>query len=88
MDEGEIGGPVEMFGNWWIFKLIDHRQPAPRSLARVRSQIESKLKQEREQKATRTWVEELKEKADYFIDLNPIREELGLGIASTETDSE
>lgn len=88
MDEGEIGGPVEMFGNWWIFKLIDHRQPAPRSLARVRSQIESKLKQEREQKATGAWVEELKEKADYFIDLNPIREELGLEMASTETDSE
>lgn len=88
MDEGEIGGPVEMYGNWWIFKLIDHRQPAPRSLARVRAGIESKLKQEKEQAATRAWVEELKEKADYFMDLNPLREKLGLEIAGTEVDSE
>jgi len=87
MEVGEIGGPVKMYGNWWIFKLIDHRAPSQRSLARVRAGIESKLKQEKEQAATKAWVEELKEKAEYFMDLDPLRQELGLALAGDETNS-
>ena len=76
-----------MYGNWWIFKLIDHRKPEPRSLARVRAGIKSKLKQEKELAATRTWLEELKGKAEYFMDLDPLRQELGLALAGDETNS-
>lgn len=87
MEAGEFGGPVKMYGNWWIFKLIEHRQPAPRSLDRVRAGIESKLRQEKEQAAARAWAEELKENAEYFMDLDPLREELGLARADNETNS-
>lgn len=87
MEAGEFGGPVKMYGNWWIFKLIEHRQPAPRSLARVREGIRSKLRKEKEQAATGAWAEELKENAEYFMDLDLLREELGLAQADNETNS-
>ncbi len=88
LDAGELGGPVKMYGNWWIFRLIEHRKPAPRSLARVRAGIKSKLKQEKEKAVTMAWVDELKEKAEYFMDLDPLKQELGLALADNETDSE
>lgn len=87
MEPGELGGPVEMYGNWWIFKLIDHRKPAQRSLDGVRAGIESKLRQQNEQAATRAWVEELMENADYFMDLDPLRQELGLAGAGNEANT-
>jgi parvulin-like peptidyl-prolyl isomerase len=87
MEAGEFGGPVKMYGNWWIFKLIEHRQPAPRSLARVREGIRSKLRKEKDQAATGAWAEELKENAEYFMDLDLLRQELGLAQADNETNS-
>lgn len=87
MAAGELGGPVEMYGNWWIFRLIDHRKPELKSLDRARAGIESKLKQEKEQAAIEALVQELKEKAEYFIDLDPLRQELGLALGGNETNS-
>jgi parvulin-like peptidyl-prolyl isomerase len=87
MTPGEMGGPVKMYGSWWIFKLIEHRKPAPRSLDRARAGIRSKLKQEKEKAAIKAWVEELKEEAEYFIDLDPLRQELGLAPPGDEANS-
>jgi parvulin-like peptidyl-prolyl isomerase len=87
MEAGELGGPVEMYGNWWIFKLIDHRKPELKSLDRVRAGIETKLKQEKEQAAIEALVQELKEKAKYFIDLDPLRQELGSVLGGNEANS-
>jgi parvulin-like peptidyl-prolyl isomerase len=76
--EGTLGGPVRMFGSWWIFRLIDRRPAELRSLRRARAGIVPEVRQQREKAVIDSVVAVQKAKTDYFMDLNPIREKLGL----------
>ena len=78
LKDGELGKPVKMFGSWWVFRLIDRRRPELRSLDRVRSGIVSDIRKQKQQAVIDSVVDVQKTKTDYSIDLNPIREELGL----------
>jgi parvulin-like peptidyl-prolyl isomerase len=78
MKEGEIGGPVEMYGSWWVFRLVDRRPVELRPLNRARAGIIPEIRRQNEQALVDSVVSVQKTMTDYSLDLNPIREELGL----------
>jgi parvulin-like peptidyl-prolyl isomerase len=92
MGIGEIGGPVEMYGNFWVFSLTQKLTEEPQPLHLVRSNIISKLYKDRREETIISWVEQNRKNAQYFLDLDLLREDLGVAaedsgeVAAEEVD--
>jgi len=72
----EIGGPVEMDGNWWIFKLIGRIEKKPKELALVRSDIQSRVFNEKRQKLYDEWIANMKQKIGFTLNLDLVKSNL------------
>jgi len=76
---GDVGGPVEYDGNWWIFKLTDRVASSTKSLDLVHSDLQSKLNSERSAAAYSEFIARLKEKTSYKMDLDLVKNNLRMG---------
>jgi parvulin-like peptidyl-prolyl isomerase len=82
-DIGEIGGPVRMYGNYWVFQVTQRLSRERRPVELARSNISSKIYADRRIQAVRSWVRENKENAEYFLDLDLLRSDLGIELDDT-----
>jgi len=76
---GDLGGPVEYAGNWWIFKLTDRMAKRPQPIELVASSLKSKILNERRKKAYDDFITEMKEKTQPKIDLELLKSNLRMG---------
>ncbi len=76
---GDIGGPVEYDGKWWIFKLTDRVASSPRSLDLVRADLKSKLNSDQAKTAYDEFISRMKEKIKYKMDLDLVKSTLRMG---------
>jgi len=83
MDVGDIGGPVEMYGNYWVFKLAQRLTRERRPYHLAWSNIRSKIWAERRIQAVRSWIDEKKKNTDYFLDLDLLKNDLGIAVIDT-----
>lgn len=83
MEIGEIGGPVKMYGNYWIFQVTQRLSRERRPVELAWSNISSKIYAERRIQAVRSWVRENKENAEYFLDLDLLKSDLGIELDDT-----
>ncbi len=78
MDIGEIGGPVKMYGNYWVFMVTHRLTRERRPVHLARSNIRSAILADRRIQAVRSWVYENKKNAEYFLDLDLLKNDLGI----------
>ncbi|UCE65726.1 MAG: peptidylprolyl isomerase [Candidatus Zixiibacteriota bacterium] len=78
MDVGEIGGPVKMYDNYWVFEVTYRLTRERRPLRLARSNIRSKIWADRRIQAVRSWIDENKKNAEYFLDLDLLKNDLGI----------
>jgi len=83
MDIGEIGGPVEMYGNYWVFKVTYRLTRERRPFRLAWSNIRSKIWAQRRIQAVRSWVDENKKNTNYFLDLDLLKNDLGAAVNDT-----
>lgn len=76
---GDIGGPVQMDGNWWIFKVTGRITKTPKELSLVRPDITSKIGAEWRNKAYADWIAAQKAKSQYKMDMDLIKSTLNSG---------
>jgi parvulin-like peptidyl-prolyl isomerase len=82
-DIGEIGGPVKMYGNYWVFQVTQRLSRERRPVELARSNVSSKIYADRRIQAVRSWVRENKENTEYFLDLDLLRSDLGIELDGT-----
>jgi parvulin-like peptidyl-prolyl isomerase len=70
---GEMGGPVEWEGNWWIFKFIERIVRFHKKIDLVKGDIYSLLGNEWRKKALSDWTDKMKAKIQYQMDLDLIK---------------
>jgi len=75
---GELGGPVKMYDNYWVFRVTQRLSEERRPVRLARSNIMSKIYADRRIKAVRSWVRENKKNAEYFLDLDLLKNDLGI----------
>jgi len=75
---GELGGPVKMYGNYWIFRVTQRLSEERRPVRLARSDIMSRIYADRRIKAVRSWVRENRKNAEYFLDLDLLKNDLGI----------
>jgi peptidyl-prolyl cis-trans isomerase C len=78
MDVGEIGGPVEMYGNYWDFMVTLRLNRERRPLNVAWSNIRSKILTDRRKQTVRSYADKKKENTDYFLDLDLLKDDLGI----------
>ncbi len=83
MKIGQLGGPVKMYGNYWVFRVTERLTRERRPVHLVKSDISSKINANRRIKAVRDQVNKNKETAEYFIDFDLLKNDLGI----TEEDT-
>jgi parvulin-like peptidyl-prolyl isomerase len=76
---GEYGGPVELDGNWWIFKVTGRIDKTPKKLDLVKADINSLLAQNWQKEAKAKWLDSMKAKTKYSMDLDLIKNNLSSG---------
>ncbi len=79
MPNGTLGGPVEMDGNWWIFQVLERITRKPKELDLVRADVTSLIGQEWRANAYNDWITKMKERTQYKMDLDLIRNNLRMG---------
>jgi foldase protein PrsA len=79
MEKNQVGGPVEMDGNWWIFKLTDRILKKPKELDLVRSDVTNRVSIEKSQKLYNEWIENMKKKIPSTMNLELIKSTLKMG---------
>jgi hypothetical protein len=82
-DIGEIGGPVKMYGNYWVFQVTHRLSRERRPVEHAWSNISSNIYADRRIQAVRSWVRANKENAEYFLDLDLLRSDLGIEFDDT-----
>ena len=87
LEKNQIGGPVEMDGNWWIFKLTDRIKKQPKGLDLVRADITNRVANEKADKLYKDWIENMKSKISYTMNLDLIRSTLKMGSLPAEEKS-
>ncbi len=75
MGIGDLGGPVAMYGNYWIFKVTARIAGQPKTFEMSRPDVQSAYWNERRTEAIRTWVESRIANGDYFMDIEILRNE-------------
>jgi parvulin-like peptidyl-prolyl isomerase len=83
---GDLGGPVEMEGNWWIFQLADRRNKSVKELDLARGDIRSQIGQDRRANLYNDWIATMKERITCKMNLDLVRENLRMG-RLPETDT-
>ncbi|UCC80816.1 MAG: peptidylprolyl isomerase [Candidatus Zixiibacteriota bacterium] len=78
LEAGDIGGPVEMYGNYWVFRVTQRLTRELRPYHLVRSNIRSRILLNRRNQAVRSWIDENKKNTDYFLDLGLLKNDLGI----------
>jgi parvulin-like peptidyl-prolyl isomerase len=79
MQKGDVGGPVEFDGNWWIFKLTDRMARRLKELHLVKADIESQLESNRQKEAYDEYISRMKERTSFTIDLELVKSSLKTG---------
>jgi len=79
MEKNQFGGPVEMDGNWWIFRLTDRILKKPKELDLVRADITNRVSLEKAQKLYSEWIENMKKKYPATMNLELIQSTLKMG---------
>ena len=83
---GDLGGPVKMDGNWWIFQLADRRNKSLKELDLARADIRSQIGQDRRANLYNDWIAKMKEKTTCKMNLELVKENLRMG-RLPETDT-
>lgn len=78
MEISQLGGPVKMYGNYWVFKVTKRLTRERRPIRLVKSDISSRINANRRIEAIRELVNKNKETAEYFIDFDLLRNDLGI----------
>ena len=76
---GDVGGPVEYDSNWWIFKLTDRAPKEQKNLDHIRADLRSKLRVEWREKAYSDFITRMKEKTEYKVDMELVKNNLRMG---------
>jgi parvulin-like peptidyl-prolyl isomerase len=88
MKPGDLGGPVEIDGNWWIFTLTERIVKSPKSLELARPDVTSAVAQKTRADAYNNWLTKMREKTHYAMDLDLIKNNLIMGpLTQTGKDS-
>lgn len=77
--KGELGGPVEFEGNWWIFRVTGRIERQPKGLELVRAEVQSRIYQERRDSLYEQFLRQMKGEIPYTMDLELIKNNLKLG---------
>jgi parvulin-like peptidyl-prolyl isomerase len=89
LKKGEFGGPVEYDGNWWIFKVTDRIVKYLKGFDLAKNNVYSQVSAEWRIKAMDDFIEKMKEKTHYTMDLDLIRNNLFMGpLAQTGKETE
>lgn len=67
-----------MYGNYWVFKVTKRLTRERRPIRLVKSDISSRINANRRIEAIRELVNKNKETAEYFIDFDLLRNDLGI----------
>ncbi|UCH78460.1 MAG: peptidyl-prolyl cis-trans isomerase, partial [Candidatus Coatesbacteria bacterium] len=74
LPRGQTSGLLETPYGFEIVKVLNIREPRRKPLAEVRTEIEDRLRTEREEKAYGAWLDELRKKAKVSIDESALAE--------------
>jgi len=86
LENGELGGPVELDGNWWIFRVTERMNKKPKELHLVSADISSKISQDRRAQAYSEWIVKMKETTPYQMNFDLVKENLKMGKLSSVDD--
>ena len=84
MPLNEIGGPVEMDGNWWIFKLMGRIEKKPKELDLVRADIQNRVFNEKRQKLYDEWIASMKQRVSYTLNMDLVKSNLKVNSPKAE----
>ncbi len=86
MKKGDMGGPVQMDNNWWVFMVTDRIARSLKPLKTVEPEIIGQVSQEWRTKALNNYLAGMKEKSHYTMDLDLVRGNLFTGSLSQATN--
>ncbi len=86
MKKGDMGGPVQMDNNWWVFMVTDRMPRSLKPLKSVEPEIIGQVSQEWRTKALNDFLAGMKEKSHYMMDLDLVRGNLLTGSLSQATN--
>lgn len=73
---GDLGGPVQMKGNWWIFQVTQWLEKTPKDLKQCHADIESKLSSMKRTSTYQGWIEQAKKDFPVTMNLDLIKDNL------------
>jgi parvulin-like peptidyl-prolyl isomerase len=79
LKRGDLGGPVEYNGSWWIFGVVDRIERSRKRLDLVKEDIYSLMGKDLRTNAYNDWIAKRKETAHYTMDLDLIKNNLFMG---------
>jgi parvulin-like peptidyl-prolyl isomerase len=84
---GDLGGPVEMDGNWWIFRVTERINKSPKTFEEAGPNVTSRAADDRRAKAYHDWLANMREKSHFTMDLDLLKNNLRTGqLAQTGKD--
>ena len=84
---GDLGGPVQMKGNWWIFQVTQWLEKTPKDLKLCHSDIEGKLSSQKRTSTYQSWIEQAKKDFPVTMNLDLIRNNLRTKVAGDTSKS-
>jgi parvulin-like peptidyl-prolyl isomerase len=76
MKVGDLGGPVQMRGNWWVFKVTQWLEKTPKDLKQCHADIESRLSSEKRTSTYQSWLDQAKKDFPVTMNLDLIKNNL------------
>ncbi len=65
---GGVGGPIKVRNGYVFFAVLEHTQLVEEEFAKEKGQLAQKMRSDKENKALAAWLEELKDRAEIYID--------------------
>ena len=85
LKSGDFGGPVQMAGNWWIFRVTQRLERTPKDLSMASGEINSKLSGQIRTTTYQNWIEQAKKDTPITMNLDLIKNNLRMGTLSDTT---
>ncbi len=65
---GGVGGPTKVRNGYVFFAVLEHTQLVEEEFAKEKGQLAQKMRSDKENKALAAWLEDLKDRAEIYID--------------------
>ncbi len=76
MKKGELGGPVNIKGTFWVFRMLDYTPEKLKTFDLARPEVINRVKGQRYNEAPTKWLESRRAENNYTMDLDLIKNNL------------